>query len=59
VFGKWLKPAGRMFLIRGSEPAMQAVLLQRARDGGWAEDRLFETDVPYLAGAAPARQFNL
>lgn len=59
LFGEWLKPAGRIFVIRGTEPAMQAVLLQRASDGGWIEDRLFETDVPYLAGAAPARTFNL
>jgi protein-L-isoaspartate(D-aspartate) O-methyltransferase len=59
LFGQWLKPAGRMFVIRGVEPAMQAVLLQRAPDGGWIEDRLFETDVPYLAGAAPARAFSL
>jgi protein-L-isoaspartate(D-aspartate) O-methyltransferase len=59
VFGDWLKPSGRMFLIRGSEPAMQAVLLQRAADGGWIEERLFETDVPYLAGAAPEPQFQL
>jgi protein-L-isoaspartate(D-aspartate) O-methyltransferase len=59
VFARWLKPAGRMFVIRGTQPAMQAVLLQRAADGGWIEDRLFETDAPYLAGAAPARTFNL
>ncbi|HEX5960013.1 MAG TPA: protein-L-isoaspartate O-methyltransferase [Rhodanobacteraceae bacterium] len=59
VFGAWLKPAGRLFVIRGNEPAMQAVLLQRASDGGWIEDRLFETDVPYLAGAEPAPTFNL
>lgn len=59
VFSTWLKPAGRIFLIRGTEPAMQAVLLQRASDGGWVEERLFETDVPYLAGAAPVPQFKL
>lgn len=59
VFGEWLRPDGRMFVIRGSAPAMHADLLQRAADGGWIEDRLFETVVPYLAGAAPTRQFNL
>ena len=59
VFGQWLKPAGRLFVIRGFEPAMQAVLLQRAPDGGWIEERLFETDTPYLAGAAPAPTFSL
>ncbi|MBN8736448.1 MAG: protein-L-isoaspartate O-methyltransferase [Xanthomonadales bacterium] len=58
-FVEWLKPAGRMVLVRGVEPAMQAVLLQRASDGGWIEDRLFETDVPYLAGAEPAPRFHL
>lgn len=58
-FGEWLKPAGRLFLIRGTEPAMQAVLLQRAADGGWIEDRLFETEAPYLAGAEPVPQFRL
>ncbi|HLI17839.1 MAG TPA: protein-L-isoaspartate O-methyltransferase [Rhodanobacteraceae bacterium] len=59
VFEGLLKPAGRIFVIRGTAPAMQAVLLQRAADGGWIEDRLFETDIPYLAGAAPSRTFNL
>lgn len=59
VFGSWLKPAGRLFVIRGLAPAMQAVLLQRAPDGGWIEERLFETDAPYLAGAAPAPMFRL
>lgn len=59
AFGEWLKPGGRLFVVRGRAPAMQAVLLQRAADGGWIEDRLFETDVPYLAGAAPLPQFEL
>jgi len=59
LFGDWLKPAGRMFVIRGAEPAMQALLLQRAADGGWIEERLFETDVPYLAGAEPKPAFDL
>jgi protein-L-isoaspartate(D-aspartate) O-methyltransferase len=59
LFGQWLKPAGRLFVIRGVEPAMQAVLLQRAPDGGWIEERLFETEAPYLAGAEPAPTFRL
>jgi len=59
LFSGWLKPAGRMFVVRGAEPAMQALLLQRAADGGWIEDRLFETDVPYLAGAEPKPIFHL
>lgn len=58
-FRDWLAPGGRMFVIRGVEPAMQALLLQRASDGGWIEDRLFETDVRYLTGAEPAVTFRL
>ncbi|HEX5352791.1 MAG TPA: protein-L-isoaspartate O-methyltransferase [Rhodanobacteraceae bacterium] len=59
IFSGWLKPSGRMFVVRGVGPAMQAVLLQHASDGGWIEDRLFETDVPYLAGAEPKPTFRL
>ncbi|MGH8190427.1 MAG: protein-L-isoaspartate O-methyltransferase family protein [Rhodanobacteraceae bacterium] len=59
LFGRWLKPGGRMFVIRGFAPAMRAVLLQRAADGGWLEDRRFETVVPYLAGAEPMPRFHL
>lgn len=59
IFGEWLKPDGRLFVIRGTPPAMPAVLLQRAADGGWIEDRRFETDVPYLAGAEPVPRFHL
>lgn len=58
-FGEWLRPGGRIFVVRGIEPAMQALLLRRASDGGWTEDRLFETAVPYLAGAEPAPRFRL
>lgn len=59
AFADWLAPQGRMFAIRGVEPSMQAVLLRRAADGGLLEDRLFETDVPYLAGAEPVPEFHL
>lgn len=59
AFGDWLKPGGRLFVIRGNEPAMQAVLLQHAADRGWIEERLFETTVPYLAGAEPRPRFEL
>lgn len=59
VLGDWLKPGGRLFVVRGVEPAMQAVLLQRAADGGWIEERLFETSIPYLAGAEPVPHFTL
>ena len=57
-FTDWLKPGGRLFVVRGRSPAMEAVLVHRDVNGLRAES-LFETDLPYLAGAAPAPAFVL
>ncbi len=59
LFANWLVPQGRMFVIRGTEPAMQAVLLRRAADGHCNEERLFETAAPYLSGAEFVPTFQL
>ena len=55
-FLQWLRPGGRMFLIRGRSPVMEAVLVHNDVNGPRIES-LFETDVPYLVGAAPVPQF--
>ncbi|KQY50323.1 protein-L-isoaspartate O-methyltransferase [Lysobacter sp. Root494] len=57
-FVEWLQPNGRMFVVRGSSPAMEAVLL-RNQSGSPRIESLFETDLPYLAGAAPVPTFEL
>lgn len=57
-FTDWLKPGGRLFVVRGRSPAMEAVLVHRDVNGLRTES-LFETDLPYLAGAAPAPAFAL
>lgn len=54
-FAQWLRPGGRLFVIRGRSPVMEAVLVKA--DG--TTESLFETDVDYLRGAAPAPQFQL
>ena len=58
-FLQWLAPGGRMFIVHGRAPAMEAVRVD-ARNG--VNDQriqsLFETVVPYLAGAAPAPAFQ-
>lgn len=56
LFLQWLRPGGRMFVVRGRSPVMEAVLVHNEVNGQRIES-LFETDVPYLAGAAPAPQF--
>lgn len=57
-FIEWLQPDGRMFVVRGRSPAMEAVLL-RNPSGAPRIESLFETDLPYLAGAAPVPTFEL
>ncbi len=57
-FLDWLKPDGRMLVVRGRQPAMEAVLVRNRVDAPGIES-LFETDLPYLAGAAPRPEFRL
>ncbi len=58
-FVRWLKTGGRMFVVRGDSPAQTAVLLTHEGDGRYREESLFETDLPYLAHAAPVKRFVL
>ncbi len=55
-FLQWLRPGGRMFVVRGNPPVMDAALLRQDVNGIRAES-LFETDLAYLAGAAPVPAF--
>jgi protein-L-isoaspartate(D-aspartate) O-methyltransferase len=56
-FLQWLRPGGRLFVVRGTAPAMEAVLVRNEVNGPRIES-LFETDLAYLAGAAPAPRFD-
>lgn len=53
-FLNWLRPGGRLFVIHGTSPVMEALLVKA--DG--SIQSLFETDIDYLQGAAPAPQFQ-
>lgn len=55
-FLEWLRPGGRLFVVRGQSPVMEAVLHHADVNGARVES-LFETDLAYLAGAAPAPKF--
>lgn len=56
-FLQWLKPDGRLFVVHGRVPAMQAVLIRHQVNGPRIES-LFETELPYLFGAAPKPEFH-
>jgi len=55
-FLQWLRPGGRLFIIQGRAPSMDALLLTSDVNGTRSES-LFETDIAYLAGGAPAPAF--
>lgn len=57
-FRDWLRPGGRMFVVHGRSPVMDAVLVRNDVNGARIES-LFETDLPYLVGAAPVPTFEL
>ena len=43
-----LKPGGRMFVICGYSPVMEALLITRVGASEWTSQSLFETDLPRL-----------
>ena len=43
-----LSHGGRMFVVEGQPPAMQAMLITRIDDSQWTSQSLFETDIPAL-----------
>lgn len=59
TFTDWLAPGGRLFIVRGRSPAMEAVIVRRDGDGTLRTESLFETVLPYLVGAEPRPAFNL
>ncbi|MFZ5637548.1 MAG: protein-L-isoaspartate O-methyltransferase family protein [Pseudomonadota bacterium] len=59
-FLRWLRPGGRMFVVHGQAPAMEAALVRHADNAaGYAIESLFETELPYLVGGAPTPRFEL
>ena len=49
-----LNPHGRLFVVVGDSPAMEAKLIERATDRDWQSISLFETDLkPLVHGALP------
>ena len=57
-FQRWLKPGGRLVLVRGAAPVQEAVCV-RLGDAGPRVESLFETDIPYLRGFPPEARFTL
>ena len=57
-FRGWVNPGGRLFVVTGDSPAMEARLLTRLDVTQWTEESLFETDLPRLVNAEPPPEFE-
>jgi len=58
-FHSSLTIGGRLFLILGRPPVMEAVLVTRTGKVAWTRESLFETALPPLVNAATTGQFEL
>ena len=58
-FQRQLKVGGRLFVIVGEAPAMEARLITRTGERQWSTESLFETVIPPLQGAEPRERFVL
>ncbi len=58
-FQEWLAPGGRLWVVAGQAPVMQAMLVQRTGAGEWVRRSLFETLLTPLTNAPLLEQFIL
>jgi protein-L-isoaspartate(D-aspartate) O-methyltransferase len=52
-----LAPGGRLFVVIGVPPVMEALLMTRVGDTDWARESLFETELPPLRGLPTRESF--
>jgi len=52
-----LRVGGRLFVISGDLPIMEASLITRVDERNWARESLFETCIPPLLNAGRAKEF--
>ena len=57
-FRGWVNPGGRIFVVCGDEPAMEAKLFTKLNATDWSEESLFETDLARLIDAEKAPEFE-
>ena len=53
-----LSIGGRMFIIIGAPPVMEAALITRVDEDTWSDEILFETELAPLIGAEPEPEFH-
>ena len=58
VLREQLAIGGRLFVVVGKSPIMEAQLIERSSENVFAEDTLFETDLKCLVGAEAPAEFS-
>lgn len=56
-FEEWLAVGGRLFVITGERPVMEATLVRRLGPNEWSRESLFETVIPPLVNAVQPDKF--
>ena len=59
VFQRNLNVGGRLFVVVGDAPAMEAILITRVKENEWSHDVLLETDIIALTNAPEPERFAL
>ncbi|MEN9848581.1 MAG: hypothetical protein RL368_1321 [Pseudomonadota bacterium] len=58
-FQEQLNIGGRLFVVVGEDPVMEALLITRTSEQQWTTESLFETSLPALIGAPTPNRFAL
>ena len=59
AFEEQLTVGGRLFVVVGTAPAMEAMVVHRTAEHEWVRESMFETVLPPLVGAEAPRRFVL
>jgi protein-L-isoaspartate(D-aspartate) O-methyltransferase len=58
VWPRSLSLGGRLFIVVGQPPVMEALLITRVGEAEWIRESLFDTELPPLRNAAPVKTFE-
>ncbi len=58
IFRQQLRVGGRLFIVIGTSPTMEAMLITRTGERAFSEESIFETDIKPLTNAEAPRTFE-
>ena len=58
IFRQQLRIGGRLFIVIGTPPAMEAMLITRTGENAFSDEAIFETDLKGLTNAEAPRTFE-